>query len=126
MGYMLFNERMLESYLHAKKWLRTPSSESGASGSGSADGAAAALPNPESSPTSAGRKRRALDPQERVVANAGQMFPSAADLLIVPFTDEALFMEISQKANFWFQQNFHDVDLSSLREQSMKEYMRYI
>ena len=22
MGYMLFNERMLESYLHAKKWLR--------------------------------------------------------------------------------------------------------
>jgi hypothetical protein len=22
MGYMLFNERMLESYLHAKKWLK--------------------------------------------------------------------------------------------------------
>lgn len=24
MGYMLFNERMLETYLHAKKWLRSP------------------------------------------------------------------------------------------------------
>lgn len=23
MGYMLFNERMLESYLHSKKWLKT-------------------------------------------------------------------------------------------------------
>lgn len=22
MGYMLFNERMLETYLHARKWLR--------------------------------------------------------------------------------------------------------
>ena len=22
MGYMLFNERMLESYLHAKKWMK--------------------------------------------------------------------------------------------------------
>ena len=23
MGYMLYNERMLESYLHAKKWLKS-------------------------------------------------------------------------------------------------------
>lgn len=23
MGYMLFNERMLETYLHSKKWLKT-------------------------------------------------------------------------------------------------------
>ena len=23
MGYMLFSERMLESYLHSKKWLKT-------------------------------------------------------------------------------------------------------
>ena len=29
MGYMLFNERMLESYLHAKKWLK-PGGESSA------------------------------------------------------------------------------------------------
>lgn len=138
MGYMLYNERMLESYLHAKKWLRasttsTGESVPGTSGSNTSDGASCASPNsspnPESSPTSAGRKRRAhaIDPcdNERVVATAGQMFPSAADLLIVPFTDDALFMEVSQKANFWFQQNFHGVDLSSLREQSMKEYFRY-
>ncbi|GFR97748.1 histone-arginine methyltransferase CARM1 [Elysia marginata] len=55
MGYMLFNERMLESYLHAKKWMK-----------------------PE-----------------------GRMFPTQGDLHIAPFTDEALYMEQYQKANFW-------------------------
>lgn len=29
MGYMLFNERMLESYLHAKKFLKPNGEESG-------------------------------------------------------------------------------------------------
>lgn len=55
MGYMLFNERMLETYLHAKKWL---------------------LPN-------------------------GKMYPSRGDLHIAPFTDDALYMEQYNKANFW-------------------------
>uniref|UniRef100_A0A1B6KZB4 type I protein arginine methyltransferase n=2 Tax=Graphocephala atropunctata TaxID=36148 RepID=A0A1B6KZB4_9HEMI len=76
MGYMLYNERMLETYLHAKKWLKP----------------------------------------------GGLMFPSRGDLHIAPFTDEALFMEQTSKANFWFQTCFHGVDLSSLREAAMKEY----
>ncbi|KAF4528665.1 hypothetical protein B566_EDAN017540 [Ephemera danica] len=62
MGYMLYNERMLETYLHAKKWLQ---------------------PN-----------------------------------------DDALYMEHFNKANFWYQQCFHGVDLSSLRKAAMKEYYR--
>lgn len=32
MGYMLFNERMLESYLHAKKFLKPSGEEVGDSG----------------------------------------------------------------------------------------------
>lgn len=55
MGYMLYNERMLETYLHAKKWLK---------------------PN-------------------------GKMFPSRGDLHVAPFSDEALYMEQYNKANFW-------------------------
>lgn len=78
MGYMLYNERMLETYLHAKKWLK---------------------------PT-------------------GKMFPSRGDLHVAPFTDEALFSEQYNKANFWYQTSFHNVDLSSLREAAMKEYFR--
>ncbi|RWS00854.1 Histone-arginine methyltransferase CARMER-like protein [Dinothrombium tinctorium] len=78
MGYMLFNERMLETYLHAKKWL---------------------VPD-------------------------GKMFPTRGDLHIAPFTDASLYMEQLNKANFWYQENFHGVDLSSLRTAAVKEYFR--
>jgi len=78
MGYMLLNERMLETFLHAKKFLK---------------------PN-------------------------GKMFPSRGDLHVAPFTDEALFMEQFNKVNFWQQEFFHGVNLSSLREPAMEEYFR--
>ncbi|XP_026465353.1 histone-arginine methyltransferase CARMER [Ctenocephalides felis] len=78
MGYMLYNERMLETYIHAKKWLKP----------------------------------------------GGKMFPSRGDLHIAPFTDETLYMEQYNKANFWFQSSFHGVDLSSMRNAAMKEYFR--
>lgn len=78
MGYMLFNERMLETYLHAKKWLN----------------------------------------------ENGKMFPSRGDLHIAPFSDAALYMEQLNKANFWYQQSFHGVDLASLRDAAVKEYFR--
>lgn len=58
MGYMLFNERMLETYLHARKWLKP----------------------------------------------GGRMFPTEGDLHVAPFTDEALYMEQYNKANFWYVQ----------------------
>lgn len=55
MGYMLYNERMLETYLHARKWLKP----------------------------------------------GGKMYPTEGDLHVAPFTDEALYMEQYNKANFW-------------------------
>lgn len=61
MGYMLYNERMLETYLHARKWLKP----------------------------------------------GGKMFPSEGDLHIAPFTDEALYMEQYNKANFWYADNIN-------------------
>lgn len=78
MGYMLFNERMLETYLHARKWLK---------------------PN-------------------------GKMFPTHGDLHIAPFSDEALYSEQYNKANFWYQSAFHGVDLTVLHKEAMKEYFR--
>uniref|UniRef100_A0A1B6CGN0 type I protein arginine methyltransferase n=2 Tax=Clastoptera arizonana TaxID=38151 RepID=A0A1B6CGN0_9HEMI len=78
MGYMLYNERMLETYLHAKKWLKP----------------------------------------------GGLMFPSRGDLHIAPFMDDSLFMEQTNKANFWVQTCFHGVDLSALREAAIREYFR--
>uniref|UniRef100_A0A182PK48 Histone-arginine methyltransferase CARMER n=1 Tax=Anopheles epiroticus TaxID=199890 RepID=A0A182PK48_9DIPT len=78
MGYMLYNERMLETYLHGKKWLKQD----------------------------------------------GKMYPSRGDLHVAPFTDEALYMEQYNKANFWMQTEFHGVNLVALRDAAMKEYFR--
>ncbi|XP_042308162.1 histone-arginine methyltransferase CARM1-like isoform X2 [Sceloporus undulatus] len=78
MGYMLFNERMLESYLHAKKWLKSN----------------------------------------------GMMFPTFSDIHLAPFSDEQLYMEHYSRANFWYQQCFYGVNLSSLRNAAVDEYFR--
>ena len=78
MGYMLLNERMLETYLHAKKWLKP----------------------------------------------GGRMFPTRGDLHVAPFSDEALYMEQINKVNFWYQDYFHGVNLSSLRNAALSEYFR--
>lgn len=80
MGYMLFNERMLETYLHAKKWLRSPES--------------------------------------------GRMFPSRGDLHVAPFTDAQLYLEQTNKANFWYSKDFHGVDLRALHSAATNEYFR--
>ncbi|XP_063175328.1 histone-arginine methyltransferase CARM1-like isoform X3 [Chroicocephalus ridibundus] len=78
MGYMLFNERMLESYLHAKKWLNSN----------------------------------------------GMMFPTYSDIHLAPFSDEQLYMEHYSRANFWYQECFYGVNLSSLRSAAVDEYFR--
>ncbi|XP_055962892.1 histone-arginine methyltransferase CARM1-like [Sorex fumeus] len=78
MGYMLFNERMLESYLHSKKWLKVN----------------------------------------------GMMFPTFSDIHLAPFSDEQLYMEHYSRANFWYQQCFYGVNLSSLQGAAVEEYFR--
>ncbi|VDN06765.1 unnamed protein product [Thelazia callipaeda] len=78
MGYMLVNERMLESYIHAKKFLKM----------------------------------------------GGRMFPSRGELHFALFNDEALYIEQTSKANFWCQENFHGVNLSSLRPQALAEIFK--
>ncbi|VDM40346.1 unnamed protein product [Toxocara canis] len=78
MGYMLVNERMLESYINSRKFLK----------------------------------------------DGGRMFPSVGELHLALFSDEALFIEQSSKANFWCQDSFHGVNLSSLRPQALVEIFK--
>lgn len=80
MGYMLFNERMLETFLYAKKWLKEP-----------------------------GRRT---------------MYPSRGDLHVAPFTDAQLYLEQSNKANFWLAHDFHGVDMRSLHTAASMEIFR--
>lgn len=87
MGYMLFNERMLESYLHAKKWLKIENEIQ----------------------------------DDQTDSSLGKMFPSKGILFITPFSDEALYMEVMGKCNFWSQTSFYAIDLSSLRQPAIDE-----
>ncbi|XP_023584330.1 histone-arginine methyltransferase CARM1-like [Trichechus manatus latirostris] len=77
-GYMLFNERILESYLHCKKRLKSN----------------------------------------------GMMFPVFSDIHLAPFSEEQLYMELYSRANFWCQQCFCGVHLSSLRGTAVDKYFR--
>lgn len=56
---------------------------------------------------------------EFLLFTIGLMFPTIGDLHIAPFSDELLYMEQFTKANFWYQQSFHGVDLSSLRDDAV-------
>ena len=47
------------------------------------------------------------------------MFPTYGNLHIAPFSDEQLYMEQFTKANFWYQQSFHGIDLSALRDDAV-------
>ena len=52
----------------------------------------------------------------------GKMFPSESTLYAAPFSDEALYHEQYTKASFWSKTNFHDVDLSALRDDALTFY----
>lgn len=54
----------------------------------------------------------------------GKMFPCQGELHVSPFQDETLYNEQFNKAMFWYQSAFYNVDLGSLRESAHKEYFR--
>lgn len=100
MGYMLYNERMLESYVHARKFLasqhrakrRKCAIENGSSDSDMKD--VSDINNGHYMVT------------EEIFAEPkpGVMFPSVGKMFVAPFSDEGLFAELYTKANFWYQQ----------------------
>lgn len=52
------------------------------------------------------------------------MYPTEGNLYVAPFNDEALYMEQISKANFWTQQNFYGIDLSSIKQNAYEEYFK--
>ncbi|CAH8682597.1 unnamed protein product [Schistosoma rodhaini] len=145
MGYMLYNERMLESYVHARKFLaphlRQPIKKK------QNRRERERLDEDDQSPyvkqlSDSEHSDEVLtdeldcediDIEDQVHDGAtklsnkslpcpGIMFPSVANLYIVPFSDEALFAEQYGKANFWYQQSFHGMDLTALRNAAVTEY----
>lgn len=151
MGYMLYNERMLESYVHARKFLakhlRQPIrnglksrsidickskkdatiSENDGSGDdvqvcSDSEKCDEVLPESGNVDDEENDGQDLTDFSTRALPLPGIMFPSVANLYIIPFCDEALFAEQYAKANFWYQQSFHGMDLTALRNAAISEY----
>lgn len=102
MGYMLYNERMIESYVHAKKFLkRDPAHALGVN-----------LENYKE------ESKNEKDPE----TIPGMMFPSLGDLYLSPFCNEPLYLECHTKASFWHVNSFYGIDLSNLHKDATNEY----
>ncbi|KAA3677138.1 type I protein arginine methyltransferase [Paragonimus westermani] len=158
MGYMLYNERMLETYVHARKFLAprlrqlssskqcsrkrrscqtnqemisAPSEQlvDGDQLSGDEDNEVSdRFDSDENEGIGDLKTQNQADVEgpakwsNRAIPSPGIMFPTVANLYIVPFSDEALFAEQYAKANFWYQQSFHGMDLTALRSAAVSEY----
>lgn len=94
MGYMLVNERMLESYVHARKFLKP------------------------------GGPLQSTQLCLIGASSLGRMFPTTSDMHFALFSDEGLYLEQGQKASFWCQDNFYGVNLASLKNQSYLEIFK--
>ncbi|XP_022748808.1 probable histone-arginine methyltransferase CARM1 [Durio zibethinus] len=60
--------------------------------------------------------------RDRFLMPNGKMFPSIGRIHMAPFSDEYLFVEIANKALFWQQQNYYDVDLTPLYGSTFQGY----
>ena len=50
----------------------------------------------------------------------GKMFPTRADLYLVPFTDNEIIEEQLYKADFWKDTNYYGLDMTCLEKQAIK------
>lgn len=106
MGTLLYNERMIESYLLARdRFMRR---EDTAGGDTAGEGGS-------SSDFGSGGAGLSL---------RGKMFPGGGRVHCAPFADETLWREIKDKAHFWGTEDFYGVDLTPLREEAVRSYFR--
>jgi type I protein arginine methyltransferase len=62
-----------------------------------------------------------VEAKERFLAPNGRMFPSAATLVIAPFTDAQLYEARLAKVHFWDNKAFYGIDLSGLSRTARDE-----
>lgn len=92
---MLYNERMLETYVHARKFLAPQHRAKRKNKNGSAD-------TEMHDVSISGNTEEVF-----ALCKPGVMFPSVGKMFVAPFSDESLFAELYTKSNFWYQQVRH-------------------
>jgi len=53
-----------------------------------------------------------------------KMYSTTCDLYVTSFTDEGLYVKQVGKTNFWYQQSFYSVDLTTLPDLALHEYFK--
>lgn len=66
-----------------------------------------------------------IDARDRFLRSdgLGKMFPSRGTILFSPMSDEQLYQEHLSRAAFWFQRDFHGVDVSPLYATAVQEFL---
>ena len=59
--------------------------------------------------------------RDKFLKEGGKMFPATAHLCIMPFYDEAIYVEQMNKTAFWDNKNFYGLDLSGLKNKAIQE-----
>jgi histone-arginine methyltransferase CARM1 len=64
--------------------------------------------------------------RDRFLKPGGLMFPSTGSIVIAPLSDEVVYKEQISKAEFWLNNNFYGLDLSSVMEYAYSEYLSQV
>jgi histone-arginine methyltransferase CARM1 len=59
--------------------------------------------------------------REKFLKPEGKMFPASAHFCVMPFYDEAIYTEQTNKTVFWDNKNFYGLDLTCLKEKAVQE-----
>jgi ubiquinone/menaquinone biosynthesis C-methylase UbiE len=59
--------------------------------------------------------------RDRFLKPNGVMFPSTGEIVLAPFTDDALYKEQLSKVAFWDNSDFYGVDISSVKDIALAE-----
>jgi type I protein arginine methyltransferase len=60
----------------------------------------------------------------RFLVKGGKLYPGAATIHFTPFCDESLYKEQINKVSFFDNQNFLGLDMTSLKEEALREKFR--
>ncbi|KAL7184829.1 hypothetical protein ACSBR2_026882 [Camellia fascicularis] len=60
--------------------------------------------------------------RDRFLVPNGKMFPTIGRIHMAPFSDEYLYVEIANKALFWQQRSYYEVDLTPLYGSAFQGY----
>ena len=62
--------------------------------------------------------------RDRFLKPDGMMFPTIGSIVLAPFSDVAIYNEQISRVDFWRNQNFYGVDLSSVVDMAVDQFFR--